>query len=87
MPLHQLARSPQILRNRHLWAEARVGYGEASATIARVAGVMGAGLLVAGAHQQVALRRRGLGAAAEKRVDGANCPVLAVRVTGNTGSA
>ncbi|HUK13440.1 MAG TPA: universal stress protein [Thermoanaerobaculaceae bacterium] len=69
----------QSLRAAGVTAEPHVDYGKVGDTIVRVAEAVGADLIVVGTNPHTALKRRVLGASADKVVDHAHCSVLVVR--------
>lgn len=68
-----------FLRSRELIACQHLAFGKPSEEILRVAGEIGADLIVLGTRPYHPLRRRLLGATADKVVDHAACPVLVVK--------
>ncbi len=70
------------LRDAGVAAELRLDYGKVGDTIVRVAETIGADLIVLGTNPHTALKRRVLGASADKVVDHAHCSVLVLRATG-----
>jgi len=60
-------------------AEGRLDFGKVGDTIVRCAEEFGADLIVVGTNPHTALKRRILGASADKVVDRAHCSVLVVR--------
>lgn len=68
-----------LLKARGVSAKTQVVFGKPSEQILRVAEEVRADLIVLGAHPKSALRRRLLGATADKVVDHAECSVLVVR--------
>ncbi len=71
----------QSLVGEGVRAEAHIEYGKVGDTIVRVAEAIGTDLIVVGTHPHTALKRRVLGASADKVVDRAHCSVLVVRGT------
>lgn len=69
----------QTLRAAGVSAEAHLDYGKVGDTIVRHAEEIGADLIVVGTNPHTALKRRVLGASADKVVDHAHCSVLVVR--------
>ena len=67
------------LRKAGVSAEAHLDYGKVGDTIVRHAEEIGADLIVVGTNPHTALKRRVLGASADKVVDHAHCSVLVVR--------
>ncbi len=68
-----------LLRRRGLVACQHFAFGKPSEEILRVAREVGADLIVLGTHPHHPLRRRLLGATADKVVDHAECAVLIVK--------
>ena len=69
----------RTLRDAGITAEAHLDYGKVGDTIVRVAETIGVDLIVVGTNPHTALKRRVLGASADKVVDHAHCSVLVVR--------
>jgi len=67
------------LRAGGVSAEGHLDYGKVGDTIVRHAEEIGADLIVVGTNPHTALKRRVLGASADKIVDHAHCSVLVVR--------
>ena len=70
------------LKQRSLSAEAHIDFGKPADVILRIAENLGVDLVVLGTHPHSALRRRVLGATADKVIDHAHCSVLVVRHAG-----
>ena len=70
------------LKQRGLSAKIHIDFGKPADTILRIAEDLRVDLLVLGTHPHSALRRRVLGATADKVIDHANCSVLVVRHAG-----
>ncbi len=70
----------KTLRAAGVAAEAHLEYGKVGDTVVRIAEAIGADLIVVGTNPHTALKRRVLGASADKVVDHAHCSVLVVRV-------
>jgi nucleotide-binding universal stress UspA family protein len=71
----------EALRAAGVAAESRLDFGKVGDTIVRVAEKVGADLVVVGSNPHTPLKRRVLGASADKVVDHAHCSVLVVRGT------
>ncbi len=69
----------KVLREAGIAAVAHLDYGKIGDTIVLVAEAIGADLIVVGTNPHTALKRRVLGASADKVVDHAHCSVLVVR--------
>ena len=69
----------KTLREAGIAVEGHVDYGKVGDTIVRVAEAIGADLIVVGTNPHTAMKRRVLGASADKVVDHAHCSVLVVR--------
>lgn len=67
------------LKQRELSAKVHIDFGKPADTILRIAEDLAVDLLVLGTHPHSALRRRVLGATADKVIDHAHCSVLVVR--------
>ena len=70
------------LKQRGLSAKIHIDFGKPADTILRIAEDLRVDLLVLGTHPHSALRRRVLGATADKVIDHAHCSVLVVRHAG-----
>jgi len=62
-----------------LSAAVHIDFGKPADTILRIAEDLGVDLVALGTHPHSALRRRVLGATADKVIDHAHCSVLVVR--------
>ena len=67
------------LKQRGLSEKIHIDFGKPADTILRIAEDLRVDLLVLGTHPHSALRRRVLGATADKVIDHAHCSVLVVR--------
>ena len=67
------------LKQRGLSAKIHIDFGKPADTILRIAEDLRVDLLVLGTHPHSALRRRVLGATADKVIDHVHCSVLVVR--------
>lgn len=75
----RLEEAAASLRARGLLAAVHLAFGKPSEEIVRLAGELGADLIVLGTRPHHPLRRRFLGGTADKVVDAAPCSVLVVR--------
>jgi nucleotide-binding universal stress UspA family protein len=75
----RLEEAAGTLTARDLDAVAHLAFGKPSEQIVRLSRELSADLIVLGAHPHHPLRRRLLGATADKVVDSAECSVLVVR--------
>jgi nucleotide-binding universal stress UspA family protein len=75
----KLEEAVELLQARGVAATTHVACGKPSEQILRVADEVHADLIVLGAHAHSAVRRRLLGATADKIADHAECSVLVVR--------
>jgi nucleotide-binding universal stress UspA family protein len=67
------------LKQRGLSAKVHIDFGKPADTILRIAEDSGVDLVVLGTHPHSAIRRRFLGATADKVIDHAHCSVLVIR--------
>ncbi len=74
-----LEEAATFLRSRELSAHPHLGFGKPSEEILRLAQEVEADLIVLGTHPHHPLRRRLLGATADKVINHAACPVLVVK--------
>lgn len=75
----QLEEAAAFLATRQLAARTHLGFGKPSEEILRLAQELEVDLIVLGTRPYHPLRRRLLGATADKVVDHASCPVLVVK--------
>lgn len=80
-----IEQAAQQLHDVGLSVTVHLEYGKVGDTIVRVAEAIGADLIVLGTNPHTALKRRVLGASADKVVDHAHCSVLVVRATETPG--